>query len=398
MTNITEEIRNIVIAKSNEFERLTKGTKDEYNLYNNHIKYVYDYILKLSKDEKVDLEVIKLSALLHDISMTEKSLDRSNHNIYSSEIAEKLLTKYNYDKDKISLIKKCILNHSSNRIKYRDTLEEELLVTADSLSHFDNIYSLYSLSRNIMNLNDEESLKFIKNKLTKDYNEIIPKYKYLVEDKYKTIMNLTTLDELLNYLKEGDNMLIARELTISDKEQVIEMSNEIKNYDNNYEGLSNTIKDIKDYNLLLEKLEKNKHQELIKPNLSPQTTYGVFKDNKLIGMFHLRHVIKGELINHGGNIGYLIRPSERKKGYGTKMLELALDKAKELNLDKVLISCREENIASKKVIEKNGGIYENNYYDKEKDNTYRRYWIHLKDKKRSDKNERNRSKTSIKRV
>lgn len=72
--------------------------------------------------------------------------------------------------------------------------------------------------------------------------------------------------------------------------------------------------------------------------------------------------------------------------------------ARELNLDKVLISCREDNIASKKVIEKNGGIYENNYYDKEKDNSYRRYWIHLKELKRSDKNERNRSKTSFKRV
>ena len=72
--------------------------------------------------------------------------------------------------------------------------------------------------------------------------------------------------------------------------------------------------------------------------------------------------------------------------------------ARELNLDKVLISCREENIVSRRVIEKNGGIYENNYYDKEKDNSYRRYWIHLKDKKRSDNNERNRSKTSFKRV
>ena len=198
MNNITKEIRNIVIAKSNEFEKLTKGTKDEYNLYNDHIQYVYNYIVELSKNESVDLEVLELSALLHDISMTNKSLDRFKHNIYSSEIAEKLLNKFNYDQKKTRLIKKCILNHSSSRANYRDTLEEDLLVTADSLSHFDNIKSLYSLSHNVMNLDDDESLNFIKNKLTKDYNEIIPKYKYLIEDKYQKIMNLKTIDKLIN--------------------------------------------------------------------------------------------------------------------------------------------------------------------------------------------------------
>ena len=55
---------------------------------------------------------------------------------------------------------------------------------------------------------------------------------------------------------------------------------------------------------------------MIDPDFSPQTTFGVFVDGKLVGGFNLRHVLKGVLINHGGNLGYLIRPSERKKGYG----------------------------------------------------------------------------------
>lgn len=124
--------------------------------------------------------------------------------------------------------------------------------------------------------------------------------------------------------------------------------------------------------------KKNKHQELIKPEYSPQTIFGVFDDNKLVGGFNLRHIIKGDLIHHGGNTSYLIRPSERKKGYGTIMLGLALKKVREIGLEKVLISCREDNVGSAKVIEKNGEIYENNYYDEKLDETYKRYWIYLK--------------------
>ena len=172
-------------------------------------------------------------------------------------------------------------------------------------------------------------------------------------------------------------MIKAREFTKEDKLKLLDMVNEINNLDSNFEGLSN-IKKIDDYDSFLEQLEKNKHQELINPEYSPQTTFGVFDDNILVGGFNLRHTIKGELINHGGNIGYLIRPSEREKGYGTLMLELALKKAKEIGLDRVLISCREDNVASAKVIENNGGIYENSYYDEKIKRTYKRYWIYFK--------------------
>ena len=91
MFDIVEEMRKEIINRSNSFEELTKGTKDEYNLYREHIQYVYNYVIMLSKDEDVDLEVLKLSALLHDISMTDINLDRDNHNEYSANIAVKYL-------------------------------------------------------------------------------------------------------------------------------------------------------------------------------------------------------------------------------------------------------------------------------------------------------------------
>lgn len=57
------------------------------------------------------------------------------------------------------------------------------------------------------------------------------------------------------------------------------------------------------------------------------------------------------------------------------MLYLALEKAAEIGLEKVLVSCRSENIGSMKVIENNGGIYENDYFEEETGKIFKRYWI-----------------------
>ena len=74
----------------------------------------------------------------------------------------------------------------------------------------------------------------------------------------------------------------------------------------------------------------------------------------------------------------MVRPSERKKGYGKALLKLALEKARDIGLKKVLLTCRNDNIGSTKVIEFNDGKYENDYYDESLGKTYRRYWIECK--------------------
>ena len=196
--NIIEKMRREIVSRSDLFEEQTKGTKDEYNLYREHVQYVYKYAVMLAKDADVDKEVVELSALLHDISMTDATLDRSRHNEFGSAIAEQLLREQNYPEEKTQLVAKCILNHSSKRASYRTTLEEELLVCADGLAHFDAYKSLYSLAHKVMGLNDEDSLKFIQDKLTKDYVEIREDLKHLVSDTYAHVMNAKTIQEILD--------------------------------------------------------------------------------------------------------------------------------------------------------------------------------------------------------
>ena len=204
MSIIVDKMRQEIINRSDLFEEETKGTKDEFNIYKEHIQYVYNYVCLLSKDKDVDHEVLELSALLHDIAMTDKKLDRSKHNEDGAMIAEQLLRNFNYPKDKIQMVKNCILNHSNNRAKYRTTQEEIILVDADCLSHFDSINNLYNLAHNVMKLSDDDTLKFIQEKLTKDYNEISDELKYLINEKYDRIMSIVNIKFLMEINYENN--------------------------------------------------------------------------------------------------------------------------------------------------------------------------------------------------
>ena len=198
MSQIVEKMRQEIMERSARFEEQTKGTKDEYNIYREHIQYVYKYVVLLSKDKNVDKEVLELSALLHDISMTDMTLDRSRHNEFGADIAEQLLRESNYPEDKVQLVKKCILNHSKKRREYRTTEEEQILVDADGLSHFDAIKKLYSLPSLVMGLSEEDSVRFVQDKLTGDYNELSDDLKSLVKEKYDSVMAAKCSDDIKN--------------------------------------------------------------------------------------------------------------------------------------------------------------------------------------------------------
>ncbi|PGM97367.1 GNAT family N-acetyltransferase [Bacillus cereus] len=109
----------------------------------------------------------------------------------------------------------------------------------------------------------------------------------------------------------------------------------------------------------------------------PDSTYWlVTNENKIVGAVNIRHSLTDHLFNAGGHIGYGIRPSERRKGYATKLLELSLEKTKELNITKALVVCDEVNAASEKTILHNGGLRDEDFTE-EDGNVVRRYWIEL---------------------
>lgn len=100
--------------------------------------------------------------------------------------------------------------------------------------------------------------------------------------------------------------------------------------------------------------------------------------NRFVGAVNIRHRLNEGLLRTGGHIGDGIRPSERGRGYGTRMIALALDECDRLGIRRVLMCCDRDNRASARTIQKNGGVLENEVEDGGR--WVQRYWIERPEK------------------
>lgn len=128
----------------------------------------------------------------------------------------------------------------------------------------------------------------------------------------------------------------------------------------------------------LQILDGREHSETCPKGGVPSNTYLAVRisDHRVVGVIDLRHHIDHPILGlWGGHIGYTVRPSERGNGYAKEMLRLNLQNCRDRQMDKVMVTCRPDNPASKKVILSNGGIFEKDVLvDGE---VISRYWIHL---------------------
>ncbi|MGA7687708.1 MAG: GNAT family N-acetyltransferase [Jiangellales bacterium] len=100
--------------------------------------------------------------------------------------------------------------------------------------------------------------------------------------------------------------------------------------------------------------------------------FWVMQRATMIGFLALRHSIDTEFLRtRGGHIGYSIRPAYRRQGHGSRALGLALPRARELGLDRVLLTCDDDNVGSARTIESQGGVFESVI------DTKKRYWIDI---------------------
>ena len=103
------------------------------------------------------------------------------------------------------------------------------------------------------------------------------------------------------------------------------------------------------------------------------TSWWIVEGDTLLGAIQLRHELNDFLLDAGGHIGYGVRPSARRLGHASWALGEALVRAASLGLDRVLVTCDDDNLASQRTIERNGGVLED-----VRDTSIgrkRRYWI-----------------------
>lgn len=132
-----------------------------------------------------------------------------------------------------------------------------------------------------------------------------------------------------------------------------------------------------DFESYMAQVERYRRGVDLLPRFVPSSEFWLVKGRRILGRISVRHRLNANLEIEGGHIGYDVRPSERRKGYGTLMLELALEEARKLGLKRVMITCDTDNIASAKIIEKNGGVFAGHDISPRSGKQLNQYWIEL---------------------
>ena len=165
----------------------------------------------------------------------------------------------------------------------------------------------------------------------------------------------------------------------TDKIAVLEFRDELLKFGGELNGEGGIARENISYEEWLEKLKTYSNPETVPEGKVRGDQFLTIRksDNRVVGMVNVRYSLNDFLSKFGGHIGDCVRPTERNKGYATKQIKLALSLMKDYGIDRVLMTCKDTNIASAKTIEKNNGILENKLTD-ENGVLFRRYWIDIK--------------------
>lgn len=133
-----------------------------------------------------------------------------------------------------------------------------------------------------------------------------------------------------------------------------------------------------DFPAFVARLEACARGEGLPPGFVPHSTWWLVREgDEVVGVSNLRHALTPRLRVEGGNIGYGVRPSARRRGYATALLRATLDRARELGLKEALLTCSKTNAASVATIRNCGGRFDSEEFIPARNEVVQRYWIDL---------------------
>lgn len=159
-------------------------------------------------------------------------------------------------------------------------------------------------------------------------------------------------------IKIEDNHIRLEQAALSHRDAAEEMKQEF--FDNNENVINGSaLFDQMPFDEWLENTNRNHDPEIVRSDWAVATTFFSIRqsDNKMLGMIDVRHELTVPFLQeYGGHIGYAVRPSERRKGYATRILKLALSYCRSIGIPAVRLGCYTDNMASIRTIERCGGV------------------------------------------
>jgi uncharacterized protein len=181
LSELYKIVENACTAETNAFG---------YGIWKDHILYVIEYAKEFAPLFIANPEIVELAALLHDYAGIKDETLHKKHHIHGAEEAEKLLKKYNYPPEKISIIKDCILNHRGSVPGKRTTPEAKCLINADAAAHIKGFTSLLHLTYVKFNMTKDEGNKWVLKKLGRSWKKMSPNIRELLSHHYECIKKL----------------------------------------------------------------------------------------------------------------------------------------------------------------------------------------------------------------
>lgn len=187
---IRDKVRIIVKRANDSYENFYGDTFWRY-----HVLAVLKHGLALGKKLKADLQVIELAVLLHDIAaIKDKKLDKEHH-LHGAKMAEEILNKTALPREKIDKIMSCILSHRASKKIKRQSLEAEILASADAMSHFSELADMMYLAYGIRKYKTKPGALWLKRKLARSWQKTMPQGKLMIKKDYEIAM--AVLDQAL---------------------------------------------------------------------------------------------------------------------------------------------------------------------------------------------------------
>lgn len=178
---IIEQVEKIVR------ETCAKDTNVFIYALETHFVPVVENARMLAQKLGADLEIVTISAWLHDYASVYDAKLMPEHHLHGPKLAQEILEKLNYPQDKIDQVKHCIEAHRGSQKIPRQTLEAECVASADAMAQITKFPALLILAWKVHNLEYQQGIDFALGKMERGWNKLIPEARELVKEQYEAI-------------------------------------------------------------------------------------------------------------------------------------------------------------------------------------------------------------------